>query len=211
VKFKITQKMNPREKLSAILLTMGLILALLPLSLNRSFNTRPDKVLEEALDQNTYITVDQVARLVASEDNTVQLIDVRPSKEFRAFNIPGSVNVPYKEFLDSDPDLVLNSGKAKYIFYSNGDIYSNYALVISRGLKYNNTFVMKGGLNEWFNSVMNSSFTGEKISARENALFESRMRARKMFTEINSLPDSLKQKFIDSRHIAARKLDGGCE
>jgi hypothetical protein len=33
---------------------------------------------------------------------------------------------------------------------------------------------MKGGLNEWFNTVMNSSFTGDKISARENALFETR-------------------------------------
>ena len=70
---------------------------------------------------------------------------------------------------------------------------------------------MKGGLNEWFNSVMNSNFTGERISARENALFETRRRARKMFTEINSLPDSLKLKFIEAKHIASKKLDGGCE
>jgi rhodanese-related sulfurtransferase len=203
--------MNPREKLSAILLTLGLILALLPLSSNRSFNTRPAKVLNEVLDLDTYLTADQVARMVATEDNQIQLIDLRTAEEFRAFNIPGSVNVPYNEFLDSDPDRVLSSGKAKYIFYSNGDIYSNYVLVISRGLKYNNTYVMKGGLNEWFNTVMNTSFTGERISARENALFESRLRARKMFTEINSLPDSLKQKFMDSKHIAAKKLDGGCE
>ena len=33
---------------------------------------------------------------------------------------------------------------------------------------------MKGGLNEWFNTVMNSNFTGDRISARENALFETR-------------------------------------
>jgi rhodanese-related sulfurtransferase len=203
--------MNPREKLSAILLSLGLILALLPLSSNRSFNTSPHKVLEEALDQASYLTVDQVAKAVASEDNTVQLIDLRSAAEYRAFNIPGSINVPYDEFLDSDPDRVLNTGKAKYILYSNGDIRSNFALILSRGLKYNNTFVMKGGLNEWFNTVMNSSFTGERISARENALFESRMEARKMFTQINSLPDSLKQKFIESRHTAVKKLDGGCE
>ena len=203
--------MNPREKLSAILLSLGLILALLPLSSNRSFNTKPQKLLEEILDLNTYLTADQVARLVASEDNSIQLIDLRTAEEYRAFNIPGSVNVPYNAFLDNDPDRILNSGKTKYIFYSNGDLYANYALVIARGLKYNNTYVMKGGLNEWFTTVMNSSFTGERISARENALFESRMRAKKIFTEINSLPDSLKQKFIESEHIAAKKLDGGCE
>jgi rhodanese-related sulfurtransferase len=206
--------MNAREKLSAILLSMGLILALLPLSSHRSFNARPSKVLEEVLDQNTYLTADQVARLVVSEDKTIQLIDVRSPEEFRTFNIPGSLNVPYNEFFDKDPDRFFNNNnnyKTKYIFYSNGDLYSNYAFVIARGLRYNNTYVMKGGLNEWFNTVMNSSFTGDRISARENALFEIRMRARKMFTEINSLPDSLKQKFIESKHIAAKKLDGGCE
>ena len=203
--------MNAREKLSAILLSMGLILALLPLSSNRSFNTRPDKVLEEALDLNTYFTTDQVARLVASEDKTIQLIDLRSDDEFRRFSIPGAVNVPYSAFLDKDPASILNNKETRYIFYSNGDLFSNYALVLARGLRYNNTYVMKGGLNEWFSSVMNSSFTGDKISARENALFETRMRARKMFTEINSLPDSLKQKFLEAKHIAAKKLDGGCE
>ena len=29
--------------------------------------------------------------------------------------------------------------------------------------------------------------------------------------EMNSMPDSLKMKFIRSKHIAAKKLDGGCE
>jgi rhodanese-related sulfurtransferase len=203
--------MNPREKLSVILLSLGLILALLPLSSGRTFNVKPHILLSEVLDQNTYLTADQVAKLVASEDNTVQLIDVRSQAEFSAFNIPGSVNVPYNEFLDKDPEGVLNSGKTKYIFYSNGDLYSNYALAIARGLKYNNTYVMRGGLNEWFNTVMNSSFSGDRISARENALFESRVRARKLFTEINSLPDSLKQKFVEAKHVTAKKLDGGCE
>jgi rhodanese-related sulfurtransferase len=203
--------MNAREKLSAILLSMGLILALMPLSSNRSFNTRPDKVLEEALDMNTYLTADQVARLIISEDKTIQLIDLRSNEEFNRFNIPGAINIPYNEFLDKDPESILHNKESKYIFYSNGDLFSNYALVLARGLRYNNTYVMKGGLNEWFGSVMNSSFTGDKISARENALFETRVRARKMFTEINSLPDSLKQKYIEAKDIDAKKLDGGCE
>jgi hypothetical protein len=58
---------------------------------------------------------------------------------------------------------------------------------------------------------MNSSFSGERISARENALFETRTRAKKLFAEMNSLPDSLKMKYVNSKHLAAKKLDGGCE
>ena len=37
------------------------------------------------------------------------------------------------------------------------------------------------------------------------------LRAGKLFTDINSLPDSLKIKYIEAKHFAAKKLDGGCE
>jgi rhodanese-related sulfurtransferase len=203
--------MNTREKFSVGLLCLGLILAILPLTGNRSFIVSPRKLLSEVLDNSTYLTVDQVARFVVSEDSSVQIIDLRTPEEFRIVNIPGSVNIPYGKLLDKDPASALNNGKTWNIFYSNGDYESNYALAIARGLDLKNTFVMQGGLNEWYKTVMNSSFSGEKITARENAIFETRTRAKKMFTEMNSLPDSLKMKFIQSKHLAAKKLDGGCE
>jgi len=203
--------MNTREKFSIGLLCMGLILALLPLSGSKSFTVKPQKLLSEVLDNKTYFTVDQVARFVISEDSSVQIIDLRSPEEFRTMNIPGSINIPYNELLNNDLSATLNNGKTRNIFYSNGDFYSNYAIAISRGLNFKNTYAMKGGLNEWFKTVMNSNFSGERISARENALFETRTRAKKMFTEMNSLPDSLKLKFIRLKHIVAKKLDGGCE
>jgi rhodanese-related sulfurtransferase len=203
--------MNTRGKFSVGLLCLGIILALLPLSGSRSFTVRPQKLLSEVLDNSTYLTVDQVAGFIVSEDSSVQVIDLRTPDEYRMANIPGSINIPYDKLLEIDPGSISNNGKTRNIFYSDGDFNSNYALAIARGLNIRNTYVMKGGMNEWFNTVMNSSFTGERISARENALFETRTRAKKMFTEMNSMPDSLKLKFIESKHIAAKKLDGGCE
>jgi rhodanese-related sulfurtransferase len=202
--------MNTREKFSVGLLCLGLILALLPLS-SWSFTAKPHKLLPQLLDNETYFSVDQVAKFLISEDSTIRIIDVRTSQEFRSVNIPGSINIPYTELLNKYPGTFVNDNKIKNIFYSNGDFDSNYALVIAKGLKYKNTYVMKGGLNEWFNTVMNSSFNGDRISARENSLFETRIRARKMFTEINSLPDSLKIRYTEAKHTAAKKLDGGCE
>lgn len=203
--------MNTREKFSVGLLCLGLILALLPLSAGRSLNVKPEKLMLALLDDKTYFSVDQVARFLVSEDSSVQIIDLRSPEEFSSVNIPGSINVPYGELLNNDPGRFLNNGNIKNIFYSNGDFDSNYALTLAKGLNYKNIYVMKGGLNEWFKTVMNSNFNGEKISARENSLFETRLRARKMFTEINSLPDSLKFKYMEAKHIAAKKLDGGCE
>jgi len=203
--------MNTREKFSIVLLCFGLILAIIPLSGNRSFIVKPKTLLSEVFDEKAYFTVDQVARFVVSEDKTVQIIDLRTPEEFGKMNIPGSINIPFNQLLNHDPGTFLNNGEIRNIFYSNGDVNSNYALVISRGLNYKNSYVMKGGLNEWFNTVMNSSFNGERISARENALYETRVSAKKMFFEINSMPDSLKMKYIESKHAAVKKLDGGCE
>jgi rhodanese-related sulfurtransferase len=200
-----------RAKFSIVLLCLGLILAFLPRSGNSSFSVRPQNLLSEMMDNSTYYSVDQVARFVVAEDSTVQVIDLRTPEEFRRLNIPGSINLPYNTFIDRNPASILNNGKTRNIFYSNGDFDSNYALAISRGLNIKNTYVMKGGLNEWYNTIMNSSFTGEKITARENALFEARTRAKKMFTEMNSLSDSLKAKFFQTKHLTAKKLDGGCE
>jgi rhodanese-related sulfurtransferase len=203
--------MNTRGKFSVVLVSLGLILALLPLTGNRSFTVKPEELLPEVFGQESNFTVDQVARFIVTEDSTIQLIDLRTADEFKEFNIPGSMNIPYNELLKTDPATLFGNQDIKNIFYSNGDFDSNYALIAAKGMKYRNVYTMKGGLNEWFKTVMNTTFTGERISARENALFETRTRAKKLFTEINSLPDSLKQIFYDSKHLEAKKLDGGCE
>jgi rhodanese-related sulfurtransferase len=203
--------MNMREKFTYLLLPLGVILAILPLRETRSLQGNPGKILMNSLDQKTVLTPDQVARMVVKEDSTLVLIDLRPADEFSQFTIPGSVNVPYEELVKRDPSTYLGSGNFKNVFFSNDDLKSGYAVVIAAGLGYNNCYLMKGGMNEWFRVVMNSAFKGEKISAMENALFETRSKAKRMFSEMNSLPDSLKVKYLKSKRFDPRKLDGGCE
>jgi len=203
--------MNTRQIISVILFLLGGLLTFMPLSGKYTLRAKPDRLLSDVLDETTGFTVDQVARFVTTEDSTVQLIDLRTLREFSEFNIPGSVNLPYVQFLERDLEPYLGQPNMRIILYSNGDMDANYALVLARGLGYKNCFVMKGGLNAWYEAVMNSEFTGERISARENALFEIRMKARRLFTEVNSLPDSLKLQYIASKRFDPKKLDGGCE
>jgi rhodanese-related sulfurtransferase len=199
-----------RLQITFILLILGAILAFMPLSGKYSLHGSPQKLLNDALDNSTFVTVDQVARYVVSGDSTVRIFDLRSRAEFEKSSIPGSVNLHYDEFLKSDLESLLNTG-LKNIFYSGNEPEADYALVMAKGLGYTNSFVMKGGLNAWQQDIMNSTFSGETISARENALFEIRTRARKMYTEINSMPDSLKIKYRASLEIERKKLDGGCE
>lgn len=203
--------MNTRIKYSAGLISLGLILALIPFTGNRSITANPSEILAEITDESTYLTADNIARMIASDDSTLRLIDVRSVDQFNDFTLPGAINAPYEEFLKMDPSTILVRGEVRNVLFSNGDTEAAYALVLSRGMNFKNTFIMKGGMNAWYESVMNSSFSGGRISARENALFESRTKAKRIFTEFNSLPDSLKSKLLESKKLEAQKLDGGCE
>lgn len=200
---------STRIKYSVVLLTLGLILAILPQG--KSLKVNPGRVLAVLSDENSFYTADQVARMLASEDSTLRFIDLRTSEEFMSSSLPGAVNIPYNKFIISNFRKSLGNGNTKNILYSDGDIQSSYVLAISREMGFDNTRALKGGMNDWNSTVMNSAFTGDRISASENALFEARTNAKRIFTEYNSLPDSLKAKLYSLSKSQKKKLDGGCE
>lgn len=203
--------MNPRIKISVFLISLGLITAFVPFKHNKANQLSPFELLKKSLDAQYIISVDKLARFVVNEDSTVLIIDLRSHEEYKAFNIPGSINIPYKELLNKDFGGYLDQDEMKNILYSNGNILASQAWALCASMGYNNNYIVQGGMNEWYKTVMNSNFSGERITARENAIFETRFRVRKLFTEMNSLPDSLKMKFVEAKRKKERQLDGGCE
>ncbi|MCK9412050.1 MAG: rhodanese-like domain-containing protein [Prolixibacteraceae bacterium] len=203
--------MDARIKYSLLLVGIGIILAFLPFNASDSFLLKSDELLSKSTSSENSFSVDQVARMVNKEDSTMLLIDLREASQYKECNIPGSLNIPFSDLLNPLWEGTFNQKKVKKIFYGNGDQTANYAWAIATGLGYKNNFVMKGGLNEWFKTVMLSQFKGEKISPIENALYETRFNARKAFTQVNSLPDSLKSRYFKAKDIKQLKLDGGCQ
>lgn len=203
--------MDARIKITVLLVGFGILLAFMPNPTAKKFKLTPEELHSKSNSEDIYFSVDQVARFVNNEDSTVLLIDLRSAEEFKTCNIPGSVNIPFEDLLNPTWTGYFNQDNMRTIFYGNGDQNANLAWTISTGLGTENCFVMKGGLNEWYKTVMLTKFEGEKITPRENALFENRYKARDIFTEINSLPDSLKTKFFDAKRLQQTQLDGGCE
>ena len=202
--------MNARIKITVLLVGLGILLAFMPNPSSKTFKLKPGELLTKSASEEIYFSVDEVARFVNNEDSTIQLIDLRSGEEFRKSNIPGAVNIPFEDLLNSNWGSYLNQENVRTVFYGNSDQLANIAWTIATGLGYENSFVMKGGLNEWYKTVMLTQFEGEKITPRENALFENRYKARDIFTQINSLPDSLKTRFFDAKRLQQKKLDGGC-
>lgn len=203
--------MDARIKYSVLLVGIGLIIAFLPFNTTETFKVKSNWLLSRSASGDIYYSVDQVARMMNNEDSTVQIIDLRSTTQFKECNIPGSINIPYSDLLNPIWEGTLNQRRIKKILYGNDDQTSTYAWTILSGLGYQNNFIMKGGLNEWFRTILYSKFDGQKISPVENALFENRYNARRTFTQINSLPDNLKTKFFSSKRLKQSKLDGGCE
>lgn len=203
--------MDARIKYSVLLLGIGLIIAFLPFNTTETFRVKSNLLLSRSASEEIYFSVDQVARMMNNEDSTVQIIDLRSTTQFKECNIPGSINIPYPDLLNPIWEGTFNQRRIKKIFYGNDDQTSTYAWTILSGLGYKNNFVMKGGLNEWFKTILYSKFNGLKISPVENALFENRYNARRTFTQINSLPDNQKTKFFSAKRLKQSKLDGGCE
>lgn len=202
--------MNARIKITVLLIGLGILLAFMPNPSTKTFKLKPDDLLEKSISDEMYFSVDQVARFVNTEDSTIQLIDLRSADEFIECNIPGAVNIPFDDLLNPNWSVYFSQKDMRIVFYGNGDQNANVAWTIATGLGTENCYVMKGGLNEWFKTVMLTNFEGEKITPRENALFENRYKARDIFTQINSLPDSLKTKYFDAKRLQREKLDGGC-
>ena len=203
--------METRKQITVFLLLLSLILALLPLTANRSFRARPAELLDEVLQDETSFSADQVAGFIVNEAGDVQLFDLRPSVEYGQAFIPGAVSVPYAGFIRTDPDTWLRDRNKKMILYSSDDTEAAAAMTYARGLGYDNTFFLRGGMEEWIKTVSSTEFTGERLTARENALLETRRKAAGMYNELRSLPDSLKAKYLESKKFSARKLDGGCQ
>jgi 3-mercaptopyruvate sulfurtransferase SseA len=202
--------MDVRIKITVLLVGLGLLLAFMPNPSSKTFKLKPDELLEKSGSKEIYFSVDEVARFVNNEDSTVQLIDLRGAGEFRKCNIPGSVNIPFDDLLNPNWSVYFSQKNMRTVFYGNGDQNANMAWTIATGLGVENCYVMEGGLNEWFKTVMLTKFEGERITPRENALFENRYKARETFNQINSLPDSLKTKYFDAKRLQRAKLDGGC-
>lgn len=203
--------MKTRYKISIFLVVLGLISLVLPEKDNNVRRPVYAELLETILSDTIEYSPDEVAKFMVNEDTTIQLIDVRNREEFLDFNIPGAINIPFESLFDESYRGFLDQDQKRNILYSNGDILSNRAVALLYLEGFRDNYVMKGGMNAWYENIMLSEFKGDRITPRENALFETRYRARKHFTRMNSLPDSLKMKYLEIKKEKEMELRGGCE
>jgi rhodanese-related sulfurtransferase len=169
--------MKPRMILAAFIIPLGLIIAAVPQNTTHPYKLTASQLLEEANTRTQFITPETVADMIVQKDPTLQLIDVRSQDEFEKFSLPGSVNVPLSELL-SETNLTLFDQDVKMnVFYSNSTLQANEAWMITRQLGYSNIYVLEGGLNYWFEAILNPKQPASTSPDEEFARYDFRKSA----------------------------------
>lgn len=169
--------MKPRVLLALFIIPLGLIIAAVPQNKTNPYRLTADELLGEVNTRTQYISPETVADMLVNKDPSLQLIDVRSQEEFEKFSLPGSINVPLADLLSEKYADILNQDIKMNIFYSNGTLNANEAWMITRQLGYNNNYVLEGGLNYWFEAILNPSEPASTSPDEEFAKYDFRKSA----------------------------------
>ena len=203
--------MNTRVILSIILISLGSIAAILPKQKTSSVRLDADDLLREIKLEAYKISSDELADMLINLDPTLMLIDVRDSVEYAKYHLPGAINIPIDELLSEKWMPYVDQLSKKNIFYSNGTTLSSEAWIITRQLGFKNNYVLEGGLNQWFKTIIKPVHPGNMATSEELDLFARRMGASQYFRGSSSTIDQASTPALPPVPRKQKKrVQGGC-
>lgn len=166
--------MNIRLKLAAIFLPLGLIIAAVPENTTKAYKLTAEELLVEAQEGAQFMSTDEIADALVQKDPSFRLIDVRAQDEYEKFHLPNAINIPLTDILSDEWADYLDQDVKMNVFYSNGNLKSNEAWMITRQLGFENNYVMQGGLNYWAETIMNPTAPASTSPDDEIAKYDFR-------------------------------------
>lgn len=207
--------MKPRTLLALFIIPMGLIIAAVPQNKTKPYKLTAEELLGEVNTRTQYVTPDAVADMIIKKDPSLRLIDVRSQDEFEKFNLPGAINIPVTDLLSENYTDILNQDVKMNIFYGNGTLTANEAWMITRQLGYNNNFVLEGGLNYWFDAILNPQKPASTSPDEEFAKYNFRKSAGLALGGSAPMQAAQDQSAVSSKPVIKstgkkKKAAGGC-
>jgi len=137
------------------MLLLGVVIAMVPENTTKPYKLTAKQMLVEVQGAAQMVSADEVAHWLISKDPSIQLIDVRTPDEYQKYHLEGAINIPVSAILEDENRDYLDQGVKMNILYSNGTVASHQSWMILRQLGFENNYVMQGGLNYWFDTIMN--------------------------------------------------------
>jgi rhodanese-related sulfurtransferase len=180
---------------------------------------KPEILLNNVISPERYISTDNLSNIIINQDPSYLLIDVRDSIQYEKYTLPNAINIPLEKLLDEDSELYLNQNSYNVVLFSNDDFYANEAWIICNRLNYKNLRVLKGGLNLWFNTIINPPKPTEFMDNNAFILYDTR-KAASMYFGV-AYPEQVKKSKVEVKKpepktvipiIKKKKMpvEGGC-
>ena len=200
--------------LAVLLIVLALGLVALPKKKDLK-ETGPKALLSAITEKSRYLSVDLVTHRIIENDPTLLLIDLRPANEFKAFALPGAINIRPDSLLSATTLELLNQPGKDKILYSNSDLMAEKAWLLGTRYSINRLYILKGGLNEWYNTIIKPGEVSSTASSADLDLMSFRNAARQYFTGAGQTSETpvaakapVKVKVI--RKAPEAKSGGGC-
>jgi len=200
--------------LAGIIIALGVGILFMPAK-DTAKQTQPELLLAAIDDQSRFLTTDDITDRLVKKDPALMLIDIRPAAQFKAFAIPGAINIPVDSLLSASAQELLNQKEMDKVFYSNADVTSDQAWIICKRMQLQRIYVMQGGVNKWFNTIVKAVKPAETASANAMALYQFRIAAYQHFfgsPEMAAAPkaETNKKKVSVVKKASGAKSGGGC-
>ncbi len=118
-------------------------------------NIHPQALLLEAISSERYITVDELSSAIIGEDPSYELVDIRSTEDFEKYSLPKAINLPFDTIMDEKNEAFFDTDDYKIILFSNGTVMADQIWSLLRRKGYKNIMVLKGGLNEFYQTILN--------------------------------------------------------
>lgn len=206
--------MSKRYILLALLL-LGSAFGLTLMPEKADSNQIPAKeFLREIYNPVRYLSTHQIAKRLIDRDPNIFLVDVRTASEYEEYSIPGAFNIPLENILEEEWVDYLSQDGMDVVLYSNGDIYADQAWTLIAQHGINNLYVMSGGVNKWFSTIIQPIEPLETAPSEAFDLYSFEKAASIYFggssANIESSTAPTQKKTVVVRKKKKKAAEGGC-
>ena len=200
--------------LPVLMIFLALLLVILPKKDDKK-EIDPRILLNLIVEKSRYLSADQITHRIIENDPTLLLIDLRPAEQFKKFALPGSVNLhPDSLRSKSTIELFKQPGKDK-VLYAESDLVAKKAWLICSRYGLSRMYLMKGGMEEWSNTILKEQIPSVTASTTDLELISFRNAAHQYFTgegSVTPTPVSTRpvEKIEVVRKAPAATSGGGC-
>ena len=183
----------------------------MPQKKNSSTELDAQQLLNEIQLENHVISVDEMANAIINNDPMYQLIDVRTEADYKAYSLPGAINIPFDSLFSDTWTPYIDQIARKNVFYSNGTTLASQAWMLTKQKGYKNNYILKGGLNNWYATILNPEEPASTDGEEAFFNYQARLGMKQYFTGAGAVSAASSTKA--KKPVPRRKkkmVAGGC-